>query len=55
MLNGIAQQPNVVHVDTPGTLADNEWNDELHPSRKGFQKIAGKFRDQLKLQFPRTF
>jgi hypothetical protein len=55
MLAGIAQQPNVVLVETPGTLADNEWNDELHPSRTGFKKIAGKFRDKLKLQFPETF
>jgi hypothetical protein len=55
MLAGIAQQPNVVRVETLGTLAETEWNDELHPSRTGFQKIAGKFRDKLKLQFPGTF
>jgi len=50
-----AQNPNMVRVETLGTLAENEWNDELHPSRKGFQKIAGKLREKLHLQFPETF
>jgi hypothetical protein len=45
----------MVRVETLGTLAENEWNDELHPSRKGFQKIAGKFREKLHEQFPETF
>jgi lysophospholipase L1-like esterase len=55
MLDGIAINPKVVRVQTLGTLAENEWNDELHPSREGFQKIAGKFREKLHEQFPDTF
>lgn len=56
MLDGLAaQNPDMVRVETLGTLAENEWNDELHPSRKGFQKIAGKFREKLREQFPGTF
>jgi hypothetical protein len=45
----------VVIVPTQGTLAESEWNDELHPSRRGFEKIAAKFRTELKKQFPGTF
>ena len=58
MLDGIAQDPqnlNVVRVETSVTLAENEWNDELNPTRNGFKKIAAKFREKLKLQFPGTF
>lgn len=32
-----------------------DWNDELHPSRDGFERIAESFRAKLKVQFPRTF
>lgn len=45
----------VILVPTLGTLAENEWNDELHPTREGFEKIAEKFRAELKVQFPQTF
>jgi hypothetical protein len=55
MVQEIAQNPNVVLVETQGTLAENEWNDELHPSRDGFKKVAAKFRTELKKQFPGTF
>jgi hypothetical protein len=55
MLKEIAKEPKVVFVQTQGTLANNEWNDELHPSREGFKKIATKFRAELKKQFPATF
>jgi len=46
---------NVIHVQTMGTLSENEWNDELHPTAGGFRKIAEKFRSELKKQFPATF
>ena len=55
MLQSLAQEPDFVVVPTIGTLAPNEWNDELHPTRKGFEKIAEKFRAALKKQFPQTF
>lgn len=55
ILETIAQEPDVVLVPTLGTLSATEWNDELHPTRKGFEKIAGKFRAELHKQFPATF
>ena len=55
LVKKIAEQPDVVLVPTVGTLAKGDWNDELHPSRKGFEKIAERFRASLKKQFPTTF
>ncbi|MEM7584504.1 MAG: hypothetical protein AAF560_14035, partial [Acidobacteriota bacterium] len=55
MVSEIAQADNVVHVKVQGTLSDSEWNDEIHPSRDGFERVAGLFRDQLAVQFPGTF
>ena len=37
--------PNHIHVSTQGTLGQDDWHDEMHPNRNGFQKIAEKFRD----------
>ena len=51
----VAAHQDVVWVDTPGTLHTGEWNDEIHPTRDGFEKIAKKFRKELKTQFPGTF
>ena len=52
----VKKSSNVVYVETLNTLTHPEdWNDELHPSRGGFRKIAQKFRDKLKDQFPATF
>ncbi len=43
-------------VRTRRTLSHpTEWNDELHPSRDGFEKVAQRFRIKLKAQFPGTF
>lgn len=42
----------VVFVESQGTLGPTEWNDELHPNRAGFPKIAAKFREALKSVFP---
>lgn len=42
----------VIVVPTQGTLGDNEWNDELHPSERGFEKIAGVFYDAMQRRFP---
>lgn len=46
---------NIVFVRTRNTLSEDEWNDELHPTRAGFEKLAEKFRVQLAKQFPATF
>lgn len=42
----------VVLVPTQGTLADNEWNDELHPNERGFKRIAQVFYDSMREKFP---
>jgi len=56
MLADLAQSnPKFVHVKTRNTLNESEWNDELHPSRDGFEQIAEKFRSKLEKQFPGTF
>jgi len=49
------EHPNFVHVETRSTLAQNEWNDELHPTRDGFREIAALFKAQLASQFPGFF
>ena len=50
-----ADHAGVVHVETHGTLGEDEWNDELHPTADGFRKIAERFRAELRQQFPATF
>ena len=32
----------VIHVDTPGTLSDDDWENELHPTRSGFNQLGKK-------------
>jgi hypothetical protein len=41
------------HVRTQGTLQDNEWGDELHPTSSGFKKITAKFQGALAEVFPK--
>lgn len=41
-----------VYVRTPGTLRENEWGDEIHPTAEGFGKIADKFIPELQRLFP---
>jgi hypothetical protein len=38
-----------IHVSTQGTLAADEWANEIHPNRDGFEKIAQKFQAALAL------
>lgn len=38
---------NLTVVDTQGTLKDNEWRDEIHPTSKGFGKISKKIYKKL--------
>ena len=47
-----AATPDVVFVDTQGTLAANQWANELHPDPAGFKLIAAKFRKALAARFP---
>jgi hypothetical protein len=39
-------------VDTQGLLEATDWANELHPFPDGFKKIAAKFVDALRLDFP---
>ena len=43
---------NFIVIETPGTLNSKEWVDEIHPTSRGFQKIAEKFRPELIRLFP---
>lgn len=43
---------NFIYIKTPGTLSANEWDDEIHPNKAGFKKIANKFKPKLKKLFP---
>jgi len=44
-----------IHVKTPGTLAANQWSDEIHPKSMGFKAIARVFETALRDQFPDYF
>lgn len=45
MLKAVASaQEHVHYVDLRPTLTDNDWQDEIHPTFNGFDKITGKFR-----------
>jgi hypothetical protein len=39
-------------IDTQGTLASNDWANELHPFPDGFKKIANRFVAALRAKFP---
>ena len=49
MLARLSQSyPNVHVIDLRGTLPNiGDWHDELHPTRDGFRKVAGKFHEHL--------
>lgn len=52
---GSIRRRKFVHVETVGTLTDNQWNDEIHPRSMGFKAIARKFEAALRVQFPTHF
>ncbi|HZZ13329.1 MAG TPA: SGNH/GDSL hydrolase family protein [Paraburkholderia sp.] len=47
-----SRHQNVVVVPTQGTLGDNDWANELHPTPGGFRQIAAKFRRTIAAKFP---
>ncbi|SAK76881.1 hypothetical protein [Caballeronia ptereochthonis] len=53
MLQRLASDPahNMVLVETQGTLAPDDWANELHPTGAGFAKIAARFRAALATRF----
>ncbi|MEM7098865.1 MAG: hypothetical protein AAF541_11445 [Pseudomonadota bacterium] len=42
----------IVVIGTQGTLDPADWDNEIHPSKGGFRKIAEVFQAQLALDFP---
>jgi hypothetical protein len=40
------------HVRTQGTLTKDEWGDEIHPMKAGFEKIAAKIQTAICEEFP---
>lgn len=46
------QTKNYQFINTRGTLTAEEWSNEIHPTREGFQKLAGKFFPQFRSRFP---
>ena len=46
--------PNVTYIRTQGTLmpVPGDWDNELHPTPSGFDKIAAKFQIALQARFP---
>ena len=44
-----------VHLVTPGTVADDQWSDEIHPRSTGFHALARHFEAALRIQFPQHF
>lgn len=57
MLAEVASQSTAffVHVDLRGTLdPDADWQNEIHPTEDGFQKIAAEFARQLKAKMPQV-
>jgi hypothetical protein len=49
-----ASAPNIAFINGQGTLKPqtSSWNNELHPSKAGFERFADIFRDKLKALFP---
>lgn len=53
MLEDLARQSaDVIVIDTHQTLGPTDWNDELHPNRVGFGKIAERFHAAIRARFP---
>jgi hypothetical protein len=45
----------ILKLDIASVIDDDEWNDELHPTRKGFQDAAKVFHEALMQEMPELF
>jgi len=43
------QHKNAVFVDLRGTVGGSQWMDEIHPDNNGFQQVAIKLMDKIRL------
>lgn len=54
-LNSISKKhgnDDIIVINTQGTLSSDDWENEIHPTKNGFKKIAKKFQAQLEADFP---
>ena len=54
MLDGFAG-PRFVKVDFSGVISDDEWSNEIHPTRHGFEDAARVLHAELQALFPGKF
>jgi hypothetical protein len=57
MLQDVAAEaaPYFVHIDLRGTLdPDTDWQNEIHPTERGFQKVSTEFAHQLQVKVPQV-
>jgi hypothetical protein len=47
--------PKFLKCDVASVIENDEWNDELHPTRKGFEDAAHIFLNTLRQQLPTLF
>jgi hypothetical protein len=47
--------PKILKCDVASVIQQDEWNDELHPTRKGFEDAARVFHDALRQHIPTKF
>jgi len=56
MLKKLALDFDEVHfIDLRGTLKSNEWANEIHPTSKGFEKLAKHYESKLRQLVPSGF
>lgn len=48
----LADKPGYHFVDTRNCLEEDDWDNELHPTRAGFNKIAARFFPVISKTFP---
>lgn len=47
-----AEHERFVLVNTIGTVGENNWGDEIHPDRAGFERVAEKIGAEIAKRFP---
>jgi hypothetical protein len=56
MLEDLADtHDNLTVIDLRATITNDDWHDEIHPTRRGFGKAAQSFRETLGMLLPAKF
>ena len=50
----VAREPHTHFVDLRGTLADSQWDNELHPTKTGFLAVTQKIERKIRAAVART-